>query len=55
MTAGVDFGIAVVGHLMGEQTGKLFELLFAYAPRPAFGVKKLMPVQELGGKFVSAG
>ena len=37
MTAGVDFGIAMLGQIMGEQAGRLFELLFEYAPQPPFG------------------
>jgi cyclohexyl-isocyanide hydratase len=37
MTAGVDFGIAMIGQIMGEQAGRLFELLFEYAPQPPFG------------------
>jgi cyclohexyl-isocyanide hydratase len=37
MTAGVDFGIAMIGQIMGEAAGRLFELLFEYAPQPPFG------------------
>jgi cyclohexyl-isocyanide hydratase len=37
MTAGVDFGIAMIGQIMGEPAGRLFELLFEYAPHPPFG------------------
>ncbi len=37
MTAGVDFGIAMVGQMMGEQVGRLFELMFEYAPAPPYG------------------
>ncbi|MGP8434980.1 DJ-1/PfpI family protein [Paraburkholderia fungorum] len=37
MTAGIDLGLAVLGHMMGEDKGKLFELLFEYAPQPPYG------------------
>ena len=37
MTAGVDFGIAMIGEIMGPEAGRLFELLFEYAPEPPFG------------------
>jgi len=37
MTAGVDFGIAMIGRILGEPTGRIFELLFEYAPQPPFG------------------
>ena len=37
MTAGVDFGIAMIGQIMGEAAGRLFELLFEYAPKPPYG------------------
>lgn len=37
MTAGVDFGLALAGHLLGAETGRLFELLFEYAPEPPYG------------------
>jgi cyclohexyl-isocyanide hydratase len=51
MTAGVDFGLAVVGHLLGEQTGKIFELLFEYAPKPPFGTGR----PELADEITLAG
>jgi cyclohexyl-isocyanide hydratase len=38
MTAGVDFGLALLGKLAGEDTGRLFELLFEYAPEPPYMV-----------------
>jgi cyclohexyl-isocyanide hydratase len=37
MTAGVDFGLAMVGQILGEPAGRTFELLFEYAPQPPFG------------------
>jgi cyclohexyl-isocyanide hydratase len=37
MTAGVDFGLAMVGHIAGEPVGRVAELLFEYAPQPPFG------------------
>lgn len=37
MTAGVDFGLSLVGEIMGETHGRLIELLFEYAPQPPYG------------------
>src|SRR5215467_6042616 len=37
MTAGLDFGIAMIGSILGEPTGRILELLFEYAPAPPFG------------------
>ena len=37
MTAGVDFGLAMVGQLAGEPVGRVAELSFEYAPQPPFG------------------
>ena len=37
ITAGVDFGIAVAGHWMGTETGKVLELVMEYAPQPPYG------------------
>jgi cyclohexyl-isocyanide hydratase len=37
MTAGVDFGLAMAGQILGEPAGRNFELLFEYAPQPPFG------------------
>ncbi|MBR0801303.1 DJ-1/PfpI family protein [Bradyrhizobium jicamae] len=37
MTAGVDFGLAMVGEIAGEHVGRVAELSFEYAPRPPFG------------------
>jgi len=37
MTAGVDFGIAMVGQIVGPEFGRVVELLFEYAPSPPFG------------------
>jgi cyclohexyl-isocyanide hydratase len=37
MTAGVDFGLAMVGQIAGEATGRVAELAFEYAPKPPFG------------------
>jgi cyclohexyl-isocyanide hydratase len=50
MTAGVDFGLAVVGEIMGKQAGQLFELLFEYAPKPPFGTGR----PELAGEALVA-
>ena len=36
MTAGIDFGLTLLGLIDGEQKGKLGELLFEYAPEPPF-------------------
>ncbi|MFC3227511.1 DJ-1/PfpI family protein [Marinibaculum pumilum] len=49
MTAGVDFGIAMIGQIMGEEAGRLFELLFEYAPEPPFGTGRpeLAPAETL--------
>jgi cyclohexyl-isocyanide hydratase len=37
MTAGIDFGLAMVGHIAGEPVGRVAELCFEYAPKPPFG------------------
>ena len=37
MTAGVDFGLAMVGHIAGEPVGRVVELSFEYVPQPPFG------------------
>ena len=37
MTAGLDFGITMIGSILGEPTGRILELLFEYAPEPPFG------------------
>jgi cyclohexyl-isocyanide hydratase len=37
MTAGIDFGLAMVGQIAGEATGRVAELSFEYAPQPPFG------------------
>lgn len=37
MTAGVDFGLAMVGQIAGEPVGRVAELSFEYAPQPPFG------------------
>jgi cyclohexyl-isocyanide hydratase len=37
MTAGIDFGLVMVGQILGETAGRIFELLFEYAPQPPFG------------------
>lgn len=34
MTAGIDFGLAMVGQLAGEPVGRVAELAFEYAPQP---------------------
>ncbi len=36
MTAGIDFGLRLVGELAGEGMGRLAELLFEYAPEPPY-------------------
>ncbi|MFF2523503.1 type 1 glutamine amidotransferase family protein [Streptomyces liangshanensis] len=37
VTAGVDFGLTLLGVLQGEEFGKFAELSFEYAPEPPFG------------------
>lgn len=37
MTAGVDFGLTLVGMLAGEERGRIAELAMEYAPTPPFG------------------
>ncbi|VIO78174.1 Isonitrile hydratase [Bradyrhizobium ivorense] len=37
MTAGIDFGLAMVGQIAGEAVGRVAELSFEYAPAPPFG------------------
>ncbi|WP_447775067.1 DJ-1/PfpI family protein [Variovorax boronicumulans] len=37
MTAGVDFGLHMIGQWAGESNGALTELLMEYAPQPPFG------------------
>src|SRR5580704_14836594 len=37
MTAGIDFGLAMVGQIAGEPVGRVAELSFEYAPQPPFG------------------
>jgi len=37
MTAGIDFGLAMVGQIAGEAIGRVAELSFEYAPQPPFG------------------
>jgi len=37
ITAGIDFGITMVGHWAGESTGKVIELIMEYAPQPPYG------------------
>lgn len=36
MTAGIDFGLRLVGELAGIETGRLTELAFEYAPEPPY-------------------
>ena len=36
MTAGIDFGLAMVGHIAGDPVGRVAELSFEYAPQPPF-------------------
>lgn len=38
MTAGIDFGLSMVGHWAGETAGQVAELVMEYAPQPPFGV-----------------
>ncbi|GJI86877.1 DJ-1/PfpI family protein [Duganella hordei] len=38
MTAGMDFGLSMVGHWAGESVGQVAELVMEYAPQPPFGV-----------------
>ena len=37
ITAGIDFGITVAGHLAGENMGRVIELIMEYAPQPPYG------------------
>jgi cyclohexyl-isocyanide hydratase len=37
ITAGVDFGIKVAGHLAGDDMGRVIELIMEYAPQPPYG------------------
>jgi cyclohexyl-isocyanide hydratase len=37
MTAGLDFGLTLLGHIAGQEVGRLAELLFEYAPEPPHG------------------
>lgn len=37
MTAGIDFGLAMIGQIAGEAAGRVAELSFEYAPQPPFG------------------
>jgi cyclohexyl-isocyanide hydratase len=36
VTAGVDFGLVLLSHLRGEETGKRQQLMLEYAPQPPF-------------------
>jgi cyclohexyl-isocyanide hydratase len=36
VTAGVDFGLAVMAHILGEPTARVIQLLNEYAPQPPF-------------------
>ncbi|GGP43383.1 DJ-1/PfpI family protein [Saccharothrix coeruleofusca] len=36
VTAGIDFGLALVAHLRGEETAKLAQLAMEYTPAPPF-------------------
>ncbi|MBS7723954.1 DJ-1/PfpI family protein [Pseudomonas lalucatii] len=37
MTAGIDFGLTMLGHLVDNTHGQLAELIFEYAPEPPYG------------------
>lgn len=37
VTAGVDIGLTLAGHLAGEDMGKVIELILEYNPAPPFG------------------
>jgi len=37
MTAGLDFGLRMVGEIAGPEMGAMAELLFEYAPEPPYG------------------
>ena len=37
VTAGLDFGIALAGRWVGDDTGRVIELLLEYAPQPPYG------------------
>ncbi len=49
MTAGLDFGLTMLGHLLGEPMGRVSELLFEYAPQPPYGTGRpeLAPAETL--------
>lgn len=38
MTAGIDFGLSMMGHWTGETQGQVAELCMEYAPQPPYGV-----------------
>jgi cyclohexyl-isocyanide hydratase len=50
MTAGLDFGLTLLGHLAGQDIGRLAELLFEYAPAPPHGTGRpeLADAETLG-------
>jgi cyclohexyl-isocyanide hydratase len=50
VTAGIDVGLALAGELLGEDTGRLFELLMEYAPAPPYGTGR----PELAGPELTA-
>jgi cyclohexyl-isocyanide hydratase len=51
MTAGIDFGIKMIGVLAGDAMGRTAELLFEYAPEPPYGTGRpeLADEQTLAG------
>jgi cyclohexyl-isocyanide hydratase len=62
VTAGIDFGLALVGELCGEETAKMIQLLLEYNPAPPFnagspenaGEVLVEQVKMLGKKLIEA-
>ncbi|MBO3460404.1 DJ-1/PfpI family protein [Aetokthonos hydrillicola Thurmond2011] len=62
VTAGIDFGLVVVGELCGEDTAKMIQLLLQYDPAPPFnagipqkaGEAVVQQVKKLGEQLVEA-
>ena len=47
VTAGIDFGLVVVGKLCGEETAKMIQLLLEYNPAPPFNAGSLESAGEI--------
>ncbi|MEG4108351.1 DJ-1/PfpI family protein [Microcoleus sp. S13_C5] len=62
VTAGIDFGLVVVGKLCGEETAKMIQLLLEYNPAPPFnagspesaGEVLVEQVKNLGEQLIKA-